>query len=61
MALIVKVFINQQEIILTYAQRIHGKPSEMCTYMTDKGAKIKHHYDDGAAKLAIKLLKKVTR
>ena len=56
MALIVKVYINNNVIIDTHAQRISGSPGRPCTYKTDTGHIIKHHYDDGAAGLAIKLL-----
>ena len=53
MALIVKIFVNQTEIIDTHVVRIKGKPGELCTYRTGSGHKFQHHYNDGAAKLAI--------
>lgn len=59
MALIVRVFINDRCIIDTHAVRIKGQPGEMCTYRTDSGEVIKHHYDNGGAALAIKLLKPI--
>jgi len=56
MALIVKVYMNETEILTVHAQRIMGQPHEMCTYKTDTGDIIDHHYDDGACRLAARLL-----
>ena len=56
MALIVKVFINERCIIDTHAVRVMGSPGKPCMYSTDTGHVIAHHYDDGGAKLAMKLL-----
>ncbi len=56
MALIVKVFINEREIIDLRAVRIAGNPGELCMYRDGYGNAIHHHYDDGAAALAIRLL-----
>lgn len=41
--------------------RIKGEPHQMCTYQLDDGTIIKHHYDDGAEALAIKMLKHYRR
>lgn len=57
MALIVKVLINDREIIDTHAVRIKGKPGELCTYRTNAGEIVHHHYNDGAEELAIRLLR----
>ena len=59
MALIVQVKVNQDTIIRTVAQRISGKPGELCTYEVDGGHTIQHHYDEGAEALAIKLLQRL--
>lgn len=56
MALIVRVYINETLIIETDAQRIFGGVGKPCVYRTDTNHLISHHYDDGGAKLAIKLL-----
>lgn len=56
MALIVKVYINDRCIIETHAVRIKGQPHELCTYRTEYGKEIIHHYDKGPEKLACKLL-----
>lgn len=60
-ALIVEVKINQSTIIRTVACRIRGNHGEPCVYEVDGGGTIKHHYDDGAEALAIKLLKRLMR
>jgi hypothetical protein len=39
MALIVKVFVNEREIINTHAVRIKGQPHELCTYRTKGGGR----------------------
>ena len=52
-----KVFISDRCIIDTYAQRIMGGPRKPCMYKSDTNHLIPHHFDDGAAQLAIKLLK----
>lgn len=56
MALIVKIFINKEEILERHCVRIQGAPHEWCTYRTDDGRVILHHYDHGAEELARKLL-----
>jgi len=56
MALIVKVFVNERCIIETHAVRIQGEPHTLCTYRLPNGRRIHHHYDEGGARLAIKLL-----
>lgn len=56
MAITVKVFINEYPLLTIRAVRIKGKPHEMCVYQLSGGRLIEHHYDDGARKLAIKLL-----
>ena len=60
MALIVKIFVNEHQILETHVVRIKGQPHKPCIYQCPDGSVIRHHYDDGAAKLAIKMLKKVT-
>ncbi len=59
MALIVRVYINNTPIIEKHATRIKGKPGELCMYRTDTGKLIMHHYDDGGAELAVKLLREL--
>ena len=56
MALIVKLYINERLIGERHLVRIDGKPGEPCTYETDDGRIIRHHYNEGAEKLARKLL-----
>ena len=55
----VVVYINNVPIICRQARRVQGEPGEMCRYKVDDGNFILHHYDEGAAKLAIKLLEGV--
>jgi hypothetical protein len=60
MALIVKIFINNNCIITKHCRRDELKLkgfNEVHTYTTDDGRKIKHKYSDGAEVLAVKLLK----
>jgi hypothetical protein len=57
MVLIVRVYINEREIIETHAVRVSGMPHELCTYENENGEVIEHHYDKGAEALAIELLK----
>lgn len=57
MALIVRVYINEHCIIDTHAVRIKGQPFEICLYENDMGDYIRHDYNKGAAKLAMKLLR----
>jgi hypothetical protein len=59
MALIVKIFVNQHEIIDTHVVRTSGTPPGYCYYTCPDGVVIKHKYSDGAAKLAIKMLKRI--
>lgn len=54
--LIVKVFINNTEIIRKTARRLDVPAKETNRYETDEGDIIERVFDDGAAKLAIKLL-----
>ena len=56
MALIVKIFVNDREIIETHAVRVKGQPHELCTYRLSDGTLIKHHYDKGAVSLAVIML-----
>lgn len=56
MALIVRIYINERLIVERHAVRIKGQPGEMCTYRTDDGRVIRHHYDKGAEPLARRLL-----
>ena len=56
MALIVKIFVNEREIIETHAVRVKGQPHELCTYRLPDGALITHHYDKGAVPLAVMML-----
>lgn len=56
MAMIVKIFINETQIVERHCVRIQGGPHEWCTYMTDDGRIIRHHYDRGAEALTRKLL-----
>lgn len=56
MALIVKVFVNDREIIETHAVRVEGQPHEWCTYRLPDGRLIRHHYDKGAVPLAVMML-----
>lgn len=55
----VAVYINNVPILVRSARRVDGEPGERCTYAVDDGRVISHRYDDGAAKLAIKLLQGV--
>lgn len=59
MALIVKVYINNTPLIVKSAVRIKGTPGQLCMYKTDTGKLLMHHYDDGAAELAVKLLREL--
>lgn len=52
----VVVYINNVPIICRQARRVQGEPGQMCRYKVDDGKVIRHHYDEGAAQLAIKLL-----
>lgn len=56
MALIVKVYVNDREIIDTHVVRIKGQPHELCTYKNECGDIFTHHYDDGAPALVIKMM-----
>lgn len=55
--LIVKVFINDKEIISKTARRLDVPAKKRNRYVCDDGKEINHNYAKGAAKLAIKLLK----
>lgn len=55
----VVILINGAPIFARTARRVNGKEGELCTYCVDDGKIIKSHYDDGAVKLAIKMLKGV--
>ena len=52
----VVVYINNVPIICRQARRVQGEPGQVCRYKVDDGKVIHHHYDEGAAQLAIKLL-----
>lgn len=55
----VVVYINNVPIICRSARRINGEPGEMCRYHVDDGSTIDHHYNWGAARLAIQMLEGV--
>lgn len=59
MALIVKIFINNTQIIERHCVRVQGEPHEWCEYEADDGRRIRHHYDHGAEALAKKLLNRI--
>lgn len=59
MALIVKVYINSHCLIDTHVTRVSGKPPGHCMYVCPDGTAISHRYSDGAARLAIKILKRI--
>jgi hypothetical protein len=52
----VVININDKTIMARSASRIEGEEGEICTYKVDDGRIIKHDYNDGCVKLAIKLL-----
>jgi len=58
--LLVKIFVNQQEILRGTAVRIKGgtHPDDINTYQLHDGTILKHRYGDGATKLAQKILKR---
>ena len=58
MALIVKIFVNEKQILDCHAVRFHGQPGQHCIYRTGGKTIINHHYDSGAVRLAIKILQK---
>ncbi len=55
----VRIDINFTNILDLHAVRIKGdsRPHTVNTYQMPDGRKIKHRYGDGAAKLAIKMLR----
>lgn len=61
--LIVKVYINNREIIMGYAVRRKGNedPKSINTYELNDGTMVKHRYGDGAAKLAQKIIKRMIK
>ena len=61
MALIVEIKINNDTIIRRTAVRIdnYDLSKKVSTYKLDDGTIIRHRYESGAAKLAIKMLKGV--
>ena len=54
--LTVSILINGQPIYTRSAFRLEGKKGEECKYKCDDGSIITHNYNDGAVKLAHKLL-----
>lgn len=52
----VSILINGQPLYTRSAYRLEGKQGEVCKYKCDDGSIITHNYDDGAVKLAHKLL-----
>lgn len=52
----VSILINGQPLYTRSAFRIDGKQGEVCKYKCDDGSIITHNYNDGAVKLAHKLL-----
>lgn len=56
MPMTVQVHIDGKLVLARSANRLAGRPGAMCLYVTDDGKAIEHHYDDGAAALAIKML-----
>lgn len=52
----VSVLINGEPIYARSAVRIAGEAGEVCTYACDDGTELTHNYNDGAVKLAHKLL-----
>lgn len=55
----VSIAINGNPIITRSAKRIEGNEGETCKYKVDDGRIVEHEYNDGASKLAIKLLEGV--
>lgn len=64
MALIVRIYVNQEHIGTESAVRIKGDahPNSINTYELGSNKKrIKHRYGDGAAKLAEKMMRNLTK
>lgn len=60
----VVIEINGRQIFKQNARRISGRPGEKCIYQAESESGeglIKHHYDDGAVVLAVKMLKLILR
>lgn len=55
----VEVKIKGQLVLARSCNRIAGMTGEQCLYVSDDGTFIEHHYDHGAAVLAIRLLSSV--
>lgn len=55
----VVIYINNVPILARSARRVDGEPGELCTYKVDDGRTIRHRYNNGAAKLAIRILEGV--
>jgi len=55
----VEIRIKGQLILARSANRIAGATHKTCLYVSDDGQVIEHHYDHGAAVLAIRLLSSV--
>jgi len=53
---IISLRVNFDEVVCYTAVRIKGEPHKPCTYRLGDGTIIRHHYDDGAEALAIKIL-----
>lgn len=52
----ISILINGQPLYTRSAFRTEGKQGEVCKYKCDDGSVITHNYNDGAVKLAHKLL-----
>lgn len=50
--------INGRPIKSWKAVRIDGQEGEICTYIVNNKDTVKHHYNDGAVKLAQKIMKR---
>jgi len=59
MALIVRIYVNENPIAEHYAVRVDGgtEPDDINTYQLDTGKLIKHRYGDGAHVLATEILR----
>lgn len=57
----VQVHINWWSLIDTHVVRIKGgsHPDDINTYRLPDGSTFRHRYGDGAAKLAIKMLRRI--
>ncbi len=55
----VTIKMNDMVLVSRSATRISGGPGELSLYVTDDGRTIEHHYDHGAATLAIRMLSSV--